>query len=353
MSENKMREFLLTTEHIQFRGILSSVPPLLGLPHSRRQFGLKDQDEVKFIEHQTQYLRPGCCPRAHLQHQWQHKEQFYCPPLEVSVFVQFRSLTHSKKYHRRRIKGKEELRCLLLRNHCRFDGSCFVSGSGSSSSRRRTRSLQHVGERCVSARLPIVYWQHATFKWKLWLGFMTEKHIPSLKCDSDFFVTLRRQHGHVSVTLEQFALAVKIAISKRIVPCSPSSAFFMALVWCIRRVWYLDPQHQPTDPQLGRRPHWGSPTQEPRGQRGRHRSVSMRSAGALRHVYHSNKPNTAAVSVQTTPSVLSEPRQRPPHVTEGMCLRFLSARSYELLLYVFNGLLKIIYHVTGFITWRK
>ncbi|KTF92331.1 hypothetical protein cypCar_00027942 [Cyprinus carpio] len=63
--------------------------------HSRRQFGPKDQDEVKIIEHQTQYLRPGCCPRSHLHHQIR----------------------------------------------CRFDGSCFVSGSQDLQSNRALQAL--------------------------------------------------------------------------------------------------------------------------------------------------------------------------------------------------------------------
>ncbi|XP_058651271.1 acyl-coenzyme A oxidase-like protein isoform X2 [Onychostoma macrolepis] len=375
--------------------------------HSRRQFGPKDQDEVKIIEHQTQYLRlmPHLAAALALTFTTRYAaglmDEALCQGQDLQSNRTLQALVAGLKAY----STWENVACLQDCRECtggmgfmmenripslKCDSDVFVTFEGDNMVMLQvvvrellTQYTKLMGNNLVMGLIRNWTSSVSDSLRTSFLGFSVDKvgdlmfllkavsyrervlqrslasrlYNKVEKNKDEFFMawnaclhhvtTLAMAHIH-RVTLEQFALAVR--------ECHIKEDRALLTKFCLlhgtslvyqERAWYLE--HNYLTPNTSRQIR----SQEPRGQRGRHRSVSMRSAGASLHVYHSNKPNTAAVSVQTTPSVLPERLQRPPHVTEGMCLRFLSARSYELLLYVFNGLLKIIYHVTGCITWQK
>ncbi|XP_056616227.1 acyl-coenzyme A oxidase-like protein isoform X2 [Triplophysa dalaica] len=112
--------------------------------HSRRQFGPKDQDEVKIIEHQTQNLR-------------------LMPHLAAALALTFTTryaadLMDDALYHGRDLQSNRSLQAL-------------VAGLKAYSTWQNLACLQDCRE-CTGG-----------------MGFMMENRIPSLKCDSDVFVT--------------------------------------------------------------------------------------------------------------------------------------------------------------------
>ncbi|KAG9275009.1 acyl-coenzyme A oxidase-like protein [Astyanax mexicanus] len=112
--------------------------------HSRRQFGPKDQDEVKIIEHQTQYLR-------------------LMPHLATSL-----ALTFTVRYAARLMDDALSQGQDLQSNR---PLQALVAGLKAYSTWANVVCLQECRE-CTGG-----------------MGFMMENRIPSLKCDSDVFVT--------------------------------------------------------------------------------------------------------------------------------------------------------------------
>nr|XP_055026359.1 acyl-coenzyme A oxidase-like protein [Misgurnus anguillicaudatus] len=112
--------------------------------HSRRQFGPRHQDEVKIIEHQTQYLR-------------------LMPHLAASLALTFTTryaadLMDDALYQGQDLQSNRALQAL-------------VAGLKAYSTWQNITCLQDCRE-CTGG-----------------MGFMMENRIPSLKCDSDVFVT--------------------------------------------------------------------------------------------------------------------------------------------------------------------
>ncbi|KAM6956252.1 acyl-coenzyme A oxidase-like protein [Aplochiton taeniatus] len=112
--------------------------------HSRRQFGPKDQDEVKIMEHQTQYLR-------------------LMPHLAA---------------------------CLALTFTTRFAAAMMDDALCQGEDLQHTRSLQAL----VAGLKAYSTWQNLACLQECrectgGMGFMMENRIPGLKCDSDVFVT--------------------------------------------------------------------------------------------------------------------------------------------------------------------
>ncbi|XP_062375343.1 acyl-coenzyme A oxidase-like protein [Sardina pilchardus] len=112
--------------------------------HSRRQFGPRDQDEVKIIEHQTQYLR-------------------LMPHLAAAL-----ALTFTTRYAARLIDD-----ALFAGQDLQSDRSlqALVAGLKAYSTWENLACLQECRE-CTGG-----------------MGFMMQNRIPALKCDSDVFVT--------------------------------------------------------------------------------------------------------------------------------------------------------------------
>ncbi|XP_078398769.1 acyl-coenzyme A oxidase-like protein isoform X2 [Cetorhinus maximus] len=112
--------------------------------HSRRQFGPKDKEEVKIIEHQTQYLR-------------------LMPHLAASLALTFTSryageILDEDMYRGRNLANNRSLQAL-------------VAGLKAYSTWENLACLQDCRE-CTGG-----------------MGYMMENRIPGLKCDSDVFVT--------------------------------------------------------------------------------------------------------------------------------------------------------------------
>ncbi|XP_072102993.1 acyl-coenzyme A oxidase-like protein isoform X1 [Mobula birostris] len=112
--------------------------------HSRRQFGPKDKEEVKIIEHQTQYLR-------------------LMPHLAASLALTFTSryageILDEDMYQGRNLINNRSLQAL-------------VAGLKAYSTWENLACLQDCRE-CTGG-----------------MGYMMENRIPGLKCDSDVFVT--------------------------------------------------------------------------------------------------------------------------------------------------------------------
>ncbi|XP_040207028.1 acyl-coenzyme A oxidase-like protein [Rana temporaria] len=112
--------------------------------HSRRQFGPKDREEVKIIEHQTQHLR-------------------LMPHLATALALTFTSryageILDEDVYHNRDLVNNRHLQAL-------------VAGLKAYSTWENLSCLQDCRE-CTGG-----------------MGFMMENRIPGLKCDSDVFVT--------------------------------------------------------------------------------------------------------------------------------------------------------------------
>ncbi|KAM5163279.1 acyl-coenzyme A oxidase-like protein [Mantella aurantiaca] len=112
--------------------------------HSRRQFGPKDKEEVKIIEHQTQHLR-------------------LMPHLSTALALTFTSryageMLDEDVYHNRDLVNNRPLQAL-------------VAGLKAYSTWENLACLQDCRE-CTGG-----------------MGFMMENRIPGLKCDSDVFVT--------------------------------------------------------------------------------------------------------------------------------------------------------------------
>ncbi|XP_041043766.1 acyl-coenzyme A oxidase-like protein isoform X2 [Carcharodon carcharias] len=112
--------------------------------HSRRQFGPKDKEEVKIIEHQTQYLR-------------------LMPHLAASLALTFTSryageILDEDMYLGRNLANNRSLQAL-------------VAGLKAYSTWENLACLQDCRE-CTGG-----------------MGYMMENRIPGLKCDSDVFVT--------------------------------------------------------------------------------------------------------------------------------------------------------------------
>ncbi|XP_063774157.1 acyl-coenzyme A oxidase-like protein isoform X1 [Pseudophryne corroboree] len=112
--------------------------------HSRRQFGPKDKEEVKIIDHQTQHLR-------------------LMPHLATALAVTFTSryageMLDEDVYHNRDLVNNRPLQAL-------------VAGLKAYSTWENVSCLQDCRE-CTGG-----------------MGFMMENRIPGLKCDSDVFVT--------------------------------------------------------------------------------------------------------------------------------------------------------------------
>ncbi|XP_018428522.1 PREDICTED: acyl-coenzyme A oxidase-like protein [Nanorana parkeri] len=112
--------------------------------HSRRQFGPKDKEEVKIIEHQTQHLR-------------------LMPHLSTALALTFTSrfageMLDEDVYHNRDLVNNRPLQAL-------------VAGLKAYSTWENLSCLQDCRE-CTGG-----------------MGFMMENRIPGLKCDSDVFVT--------------------------------------------------------------------------------------------------------------------------------------------------------------------
>nr|DBA26995.1 TPA: hypothetical protein GDO54_011179 [Pyxicephalus adspersus] len=112
--------------------------------HSRRQFGPKDKEEVKIIEHQTQHLR-------------------LMPHLATALALTFTSryageMLDEDVYHNRDLVNNRPLQAL-------------VAGLKAYSTWENLSCLQDCRE-CTGG-----------------MGFMMENRIPGLKCDSDVFVT--------------------------------------------------------------------------------------------------------------------------------------------------------------------
>ncbi|KAM9316780.1 acyl-coenzyme A oxidase-like protein [Gastrophryne carolinensis] len=112
--------------------------------HSRRQFGPKNKEEVKIIEHQTQHLR-------------------LMPHLATALALTFTSryageMLDEDVYHNRDLVNNRPLQAL-------------VAGLKAYSTWENVLCLQDCRE-CTGG-----------------MGFMMENRIPGLKCDSDIFVT--------------------------------------------------------------------------------------------------------------------------------------------------------------------
>ncbi|KAL7890479.1 hypothetical protein AOLI_G00027370 [Acnodon oligacanthus] len=112
--------------------------------HSRRQFGPKDQDEVKIIEHQTQYLR-------------------LMPHLAAAL-----ALTFTTRYT---ADLMDDALCQGQDFQSNRPLQALVAGLKAYSTWANVACLQECRE-CTGG-----------------MGFMMENRIPSLKCDSDVFVT--------------------------------------------------------------------------------------------------------------------------------------------------------------------
>ncbi|XP_027021568.1 acyl-coenzyme A oxidase-like protein isoform X3 [Tachysurus fulvidraco] len=112
--------------------------------HSRRQFGPKDQDEVKIIEHQTQYLR-------------------LMPHLAAVLALTFTTRHTARLMDEALCQGQD------LQSHRPLQA--LVAGLKAYSTWANVACLQECRE-CTGG-----------------MGFMMENRIPSLKCDSDVFVT--------------------------------------------------------------------------------------------------------------------------------------------------------------------
>ncbi|XP_016298638.1 acyl-coenzyme A oxidase-like protein isoform X5 [Sinocyclocheilus anshuiensis] len=112
--------------------------------HSRRQFGPKDQDEVKIIEHQTQYLR-------------------LMPHLAAAFALIFTTRYAAGLMDDALCQGQD-----LQSNRAL---QALVAGLKAYSTWENVTCLQDCRE-CTGG-----------------MGFMMENRIPSLKCDSDVFVT--------------------------------------------------------------------------------------------------------------------------------------------------------------------
>ncbi|XP_067241694.1 acyl-coenzyme A oxidase-like protein isoform X1 [Chanodichthys erythropterus] len=112
--------------------------------HSRRQFGPKDQDEVKIIEHQTQHLR-------------------LMPHLAAALALTFTTRYAAGLMDEALCQGQD-----LQSNRAL---QALVAGLKAYSTWENLTCLQDCRE-CTGG-----------------MGFMLENRIPSLKCDSDVFVT--------------------------------------------------------------------------------------------------------------------------------------------------------------------
>ncbi|XP_063048182.1 acyl-coenzyme A oxidase-like protein [Engraulis encrasicolus] len=112
--------------------------------HSRRQFGPRDQDEVKIIEHQTQYLR-------------------LMPHLAAALALTFTTRYAARLMDDALFKGED-----LQSNRAL---QALVAGLKAYSTWENLACLQECRE-CTGG-----------------MGFMMENRIPALKCDSDVFVT--------------------------------------------------------------------------------------------------------------------------------------------------------------------
>ncbi|KAM3862836.1 acyl-coenzyme A oxidase-like protein [Diretmus argenteus] len=112
--------------------------------HSRRQFGPKDQDEVKIIEHQTQYLR-------------------LMPHLAAVLALVFTTRFASGMMDDALCSGEDLESSRTLQ--------ALVPGLKAYSTWQNIQCLQECRE-CTGG-----------------MGFMMENRIPALKCDSDVFVT--------------------------------------------------------------------------------------------------------------------------------------------------------------------
>ncbi|XP_062320144.1 acyl-coenzyme A oxidase-like protein [Osmerus eperlanus] len=112
--------------------------------HSRRQFGPKDKDEVKIIEHQTQYVR-------------------LMPHLAAAL-----ALTFTTRYAARMM---DQALCEGEDLESRRSLQALVAGLKAYSTWGNLACLQECRE-CTGG-----------------MGFMMENRIPGLKCDSDVFVT--------------------------------------------------------------------------------------------------------------------------------------------------------------------
>ncbi|KAL0964537.1 hypothetical protein UPYG_G00325300 [Umbra pygmaea] len=112
--------------------------------HSRRQFGPKDQEEVKIIEHQTQYLR-------------------LMPHLSAALALTFTTRFAGRMMDHALCKGE------VLQNNSSLQA--LVAGLKAYSTWENMACLQECRE-CTGG-----------------MGFMMENRISALKCDSDAFVT--------------------------------------------------------------------------------------------------------------------------------------------------------------------
>ncbi|XP_028844535.1 acyl-coenzyme A oxidase-like protein isoform X2 [Denticeps clupeoides] len=112
--------------------------------HSRRQFGPKDQDEVKIIEHQTQYLR-------------------LMPHLAAVLALTFTTRYAAGLIDAALYRGEDLQSSRFLQ--------ALVAGLKAYSTWENVACLQECRE-CTGG-----------------MGFMMENRIPALKCDSDVFVT--------------------------------------------------------------------------------------------------------------------------------------------------------------------
>uniref|UniRef100_UPI003AB0B3B0 acyl-coenzyme A oxidase-like protein n=1 Tax=Centroberyx gerrardi TaxID=166262 RepID=UPI003AB0B3B0 len=112
--------------------------------HSRRQFGPKDQDEVKIIEHQTQYLR-------------------LMPHLAAALALTFTTRHAAAMMDDVLCSGKDLGSSRTLQ--------ALMAGLKAYSTWQNLQCLQECRE-CTGG-----------------MGFMMENRIPALKCDSDVFVT--------------------------------------------------------------------------------------------------------------------------------------------------------------------
>ncbi|GCC32349.1 hypothetical protein chiPu_0010810 [Chiloscyllium punctatum] len=163
VSENGVYESPIADKSVRFNVMLAALTPTrialifqalgamkLGLTiairysHSRRQFGPKDKEEVKIIEHQTQYLR-------------------LMPHLAASLALTFTSryageILDEDMYQGRNLVNNRSLQAL-------------VAGLKAYSTWENLACLQDCRE-CTGG-----------------MGYMMENRIPGLKCDSDVFVT--------------------------------------------------------------------------------------------------------------------------------------------------------------------
>ncbi|XP_060704850.1 acyl-coenzyme A oxidase-like protein isoform X3 [Hemiscyllium ocellatum] len=163
VSENGVYESPIADKGVRFNVMLAALTPTrialifqalgamkLGLTiairysHSRRQFGPKDKEEVKIIEHQTQYLR-------------------LMPHLAASLALTFTSryageILDEDMYQGRNLVNNRSLQAL-------------VAGLKAYSTWENLACLQDCRE-CTGG-----------------MGYMMENRIPGLKCDSDVFVT--------------------------------------------------------------------------------------------------------------------------------------------------------------------